>query len=337
MFRFTFATRFILLLALFALATTAASAQETPECEDGFRLFDHELLATDPVCIPENPQRIVAIDSYALENLLTLGVKPVGSAVVGVFSVEYPQLADQLEGVADLGGFPPSLEATLNVQPDLIIAIEPWIADTYAEFSAIAPTISISFDEVVSADFLRLIADAVNVPDVAEADIEAFAERVDVLGETIAENEREGTLSVALFYDDILYVYPLESAFLFVPGTGLTSSEAQNEAIGDLWRLELSKEQLPLLDTDYIILVTYASSDEEVAQNEEMLARFNEDPIWRTLSAVQKGNVFVVGSHWITTTLFSENRALDDLFTYIAQVDPAEVSPNPFLPAEAAE
>lgn len=331
MFRFKYGIRFGALLAVCMLMVSAVYAQDTLTCEEGFRLFAHELLATDPVCIPENPERIVAIDSYALENLLTLGVTPVGSAVVSVFQVTYPQLAEKLESVANLGGFPPSLEATLNVQPDLILAIEPWITDTYEEFSAIAPTVSISFDEVNSQEFLRLIADAVNAPELAEEAINAYDERINVLAEAIAESERQGTVSVALFYDDILYVYPIDREFVYLPPVGLTSSEAQNEAIGEEWRLQLSKEQLSLLDTDYIILVTYASSDEEVTQNEEMLARLNADPIWQTLGAVRTGNVFVVGSHWITTTIFSENRALDDLFTYIAQVDPAEVSPNPFL------
>ena len=316
-----------------ALTETPAAAATT--CEEGFRLFDNELLFTDPVCIPVDPQRIVAVDSYALENLLALGVKPVASAVVGPFSVDYPQLTGLIDGVVDLGGYPPNLETMLSVQPDLILAIEPWITDQYDKFTAIAPTVSIKFDDVTPEQFLSIIADAVNSP-IAPADaIATFDARVAALNTAIAEKGRQGTVSVVLFYADVLYVYPVDTAFNELPLVGLTSLPAQNEAIGSEWRIEITKEQLPLLDTDYIFLVTYATSAEEETANGEMIARLNEDPIWKTLKAVQNDSVFVVQSQWITGTLLSEHKVLDDLFTYVAQVDPAEVSPNPFLPAES--
>jgi len=305
-------------------------------CEEGFRLFDHELLFTDPVCIPVNPQRIVAVDSYALENLLALGVKPVASAVVGSFSVDYPQLTGLIDGVVDLGNYPPNLETMLSVQPDLILAIEPWITDQYDKFAAIAPTVSIKFDDVTPEQFLSIIAEAVNSPISPAEAIATFDARVEALGEAIAEKDRQGTVSVALFYADVLYVYPVDTAFNELPLVGLTSLPEQNEAIGSEWRIEVSKEQLPLLNTDYIFLVTFATSAEEEAANGEMIARLNEDPIWQTLKAVQNDNVFVVQSQWITGTLLSEHKVLDDVFTDVAQVDPAEVSPNPFLSAEAA-
>ena len=47
-------------------ATVESPVTQTITCEAGFRLFDHEYLAGDPVCIPEDPQRILALEISAL-------------------------------------------------------------------------------------------------------------------------------------------------------------------------------------------------------------------------------------------------------------------------------
>lgn len=51
------------ILLVLLLAVSGVYAQETVEYETGFRLFEHELLATEPLCIPDDPQRIAFIDS----------------------------------------------------------------------------------------------------------------------------------------------------------------------------------------------------------------------------------------------------------------------------------
>jgi iron complex transport system substrate-binding protein len=51
-----------------AATTIAADA----DCEAGFRLFDHEGLATVPVCVPIAPERIIALDMASVgATLLT--------------------------------------------------------------------------------------------------------------------------------------------------------------------------------------------------------------------------------------------------------------------------
>ena len=51
------------------------AAHEEAACKAGFHLFEHEYLEGDPVCIPENPQRILALELSALESVLELGDK----------------------------------------------------------------------------------------------------------------------------------------------------------------------------------------------------------------------------------------------------------------------
>lgn len=325
------------LLAAALLATVVPSvAQDAPECEPGFRLFDHESLTTEPVCIPEDPQRIIAIDSYALESLLALGITPVGSATVAGFRIDYPDLAYLVEDVADIGRTP-SLEAMLALNPELILAIEPWVTETYDEISQIAPLVSISFDDPRWPVFLSAFAAATNAEENSEEALAYFEHRIDTLSEAVASNDRQGTISVILYYGGELLVYNLSDGFETLAEIGLSQLPAQAEVIGDEWRAAFSREQINLIDTDYIIMVTFAGDAEEAANNAEMIAQLEADPLWQTLSAVRNGNAHFVDSYWITATIISEHRILDDLFTMVAGVDPFEVAPNPFrtAPSEA--
>ncbi len=93
--------------ALFALLLTVlafASAQETP-CEAGFRLFDHKLLATEPVCIPENPKRVALVDEKAI-TAYSLGVETVTmNSYLYDFAETYPFALDAAarERMVDIG------------------------------------------------------------------------------------------------------------------------------------------------------------------------------------------------------------------------------------------
>lgn len=322
--------RNIILLVLLLLACVVPLAAQDTECEEGFRLFDHEDLAVDPLCIPENPQRIIAIDAYALESMLALDVKPIASANVGPFMVRYPELSELVDGVVDVGN-PVNLEMVLELQPDLIVAIEPWVEEEYDQYLKIAPTVSIQFDDISATEVLSVVGAAINSEATSDDAISILENRVETLAEIIEENERQGTISVVLFWSDRLLAYNIDNEFGTLPAVGLTSLPAQNEAIGDEWRIEVSKEKLDLLDTDYIVLVTFANNAEEETENEEMVAQLEADPLWQTLSAVQNEQVFVVGSQWITDTVVSHHKVLDDLFRNVANVEPQEVSPNPFL------
>ncbi|NJL94996.1 MAG: hypothetical protein HC915_15380 [Anaerolineae bacterium] len=51
--------------------------------------------------------------------------------------------------------------------------------------------------------------------------------------------------------------------------------------------------------------------------------------LWDALPAVRAGNAHVVGYYWWGDSLLSAHAMLDDLFRYVAKVDPAEAAPNP--------
>ncbi len=93
-------------------------------------------LAGDPVCIPENPQRILALEISALETVLFTGKELVGTAnwLHEEVPVLMSELGTDLEGIADTG-YPANLEAALlanRVLDDLFTYLTDSSADTPA-------------------------------------------------------------------------------------------------------------------------------------------------------------------------------------------------------------
>lgn len=129
-----------LVLALL-LAVTGVSAQEATEaaCEDGFKPIEHAL---GVACVKESPERIVALEWTYAEDLLALGIQPVGVADIAGYNgwVSIPVTLD--ETVADVGTRnAPNLETIVSLNPDLILAVSFRVVDNYDELSAIAPTL----------------------------------------------------------------------------------------------------------------------------------------------------------------------------------------------------
>ncbi|NJO82436.1 MAG: ABC transporter substrate-binding protein [Blastochloris sp.] len=109
---------FLVVLSFALIVITPAAAQETT-CEPGFRLFEHEILEAGAVCVPENPQRVVALDPFAYELLILNGTPPVGAIgyLESVYAGNFPYLAERLTRIENVG-FPPNPEAILALNPD---------------------------------------------------------------------------------------------------------------------------------------------------------------------------------------------------------------------------
>lgn len=102
--------------------TTVTDTVTITDCEAGFRL-DHELLVTDPVCIPIDPQRVLPLDMTALELMLITSQTPLGTAqwILDELPLLLPEYADRLTPLPGFG-YPADLEQVAALQPDLILA-----------------------------------------------------------------------------------------------------------------------------------------------------------------------------------------------------------------------
>lgn len=293
-------------------------------CEAGYRLFDHEYLAGDPVCIPENPRRILALELSALESVLLADKELVGTAnwLHEEVPVLLPELASALEGIADTG-YPANLEAALTAAPDLILAVDGDI--DLAAGNQIAPVVmplpGIEHNWKLSMEFWGEVLGTQDLYADMLANYEArIAEFQAALADDL-EISIIGTSSYGsyMWLEDTAPAVIVTDAGLARPASQAFSGEASMEEYGtDRWIL-LSEERLDLADADAIFVFTYAATDPETLETENTaMDAFKANPVWNTLSAVQAGHVYYVGPYWWRAqTYLLANKVLDDLFTYL--------------------
>lgn len=330
----------LILLCLMLLAAPVA-AQDTPECEDGFWLFEHERLVNGPVCIPENPQRIIVLDMPATEFLLINDVPIVGvfEYVASEIAAVTPGLADELADVSAFG-WPPNLEQATALNPDLIVAFKD-SSLFYEGLEAIAPLVV--YDAGYHTDWkssTSFWAEVFGMEDEYAAMLANYDARVAELQAALGEDR--GDIEVSAFVPSATYpmIWLEDSAqgvVLADVGLGRPASQAgtfeqlgYTEGGADYGFVAISQEALDLADGDEIFIFTWGSTDPAVAaENVAALEDFNaNDPIWQTLSGVEAGHVHIVGPHWFRAqTYLTAQMILDDLFAALTDVE--ATTPNP--------
>jgi iron complex transport system substrate-binding protein len=329
----------LLTLALFAVMPLAAQAET--ECPAGFRLFDHERLATEPVCVPENPLRIVSLDMPATEFLLLNDIP-----IVGVFGYAADEISAITPGLAaklaDIPKFdwPPNLELVTRLNPDLIVAFKD-SSLFYSGMDQIAPLVV--YDAAYHTDWkssTSFWSQVFGQEDAYQDMLATYDARVAELQAALGENR--GEIGVSAFvpsetYPMIWLVDSAQGVILHDVGLGRPEAQAKTFAEGgfaeggaDYGYVAISNESLDLADGDEIFIFTYPVTDpESAAALRQQLEDFNaNNALWQSLEGVKAGKVHIVGAHWFRAqTYLTANLILDDLFAYLTDVEPTIPSP----------
>lgn len=348
-------SRFCVLLAIMVLvilppapasqAYQAGDPTATPAaltCDAGFRPFDNEFLATEPLCVPENPQRIVIADFAAFDLMYTLNIAPVGMwglLLNGWYANMVPELLPSMQAyvsdAADIGAIPLNLEAILATDPDLILVNSLLIPDdsTYQQFSAIAPTVvknETSTDDW--REYMRFYGEALNVADATDALLAAYDARQ---AQLIVDSNGafDGQSATLVQVNDPATIYlslPVYRGWLPLGEVGFTASEAQLALAAELGTPDtpLSSEAVALLDTDYLILMNAAFAVEDSTANQALFDSYQADPLWSALPAVQNGHFYLVDLAWQANGLVSAHAVIDDLYRLFLDMEPS--TPNPY-------
>jgi iron complex transport system substrate-binding protein len=320
-------------------------AAQNTECEAGFRLFDHELLATDPVCVPENPQRIAMMDTIGIELMFVLDTPP--AVQIGAYTdqllMNFPALEEEVtlffESIPDVGFPSPNPEVILQAQPDLIVIYD--FAMQFADqLNAIAPTVFVQLlpgvDLELAFDFH---AQLLGLEDEVATLLATYGERTAALGMLIDEPIAEQSIVVARLDAAGLSFFATNPAYAVLNDLGWNPSEEFSETLANIntefafGLRPVTLEELPLLNGDYLFVYFVAEGitpDELNTQLDDIMM----NPLWLALPVVQNERVFRVPPYWNFNGIISAHHIIDDLFRYVAGVDPAEVSPNPFLTTE---
>jgi len=281
----------------------AFASENVPPPSQLTRTVEHGMGETK---VPETPQRIVTVESFATESLLAIDLFPMGTV-----TPRPAYLEKRLTETESIGSPRPDLEQVLALQPDLILGTT-YREEIYDQASQIAPTVL--FELETSADWKQIftsVGKAVNRSQAVEQVMQDYRDRLERFKEKMV-NPRDLEVSVVRVYPDRFELY-LPNTF---PGTilkdaGLSRPPSQR---GEQFVRRISKEKLQLADGDAIFVWTYGK-DSETA-----MKKLQGDPLWSKLDAVQQGKVYPVnGSHWIGSGPIAANLIIDDLFRYLVE------------------
>ena len=304
----------ILLLAIAALALGACGGSGGSESGGGgggsgdTRTVEH---AAGESQVPQNPERVVVLDTAELDSAITLGVKPVG-AVEAVEGMGFPDyLSDETEGIETLGTIEePNLERIAALEPDLILSSSLRHEQIYDQLSEIAPTV---FTEETGAPWRENFekhAEALGKQQEAEQVVSDYESRLEEFKNTVEEPRPE--VSVVRFVPGDTRIYQKDSFIgTLLEDAGLPRPESQD--VDEFAMLNVSEEAIPDMDGDVIFTTVYGDENETAMQD------ITSNQLWQQLDAVQNGRVYEVSDDtWMLGIGYTAaDEVLDDLFEYV--------------------
>ncbi len=232
--------------------------------------------------IPVHPQRVV-VDLY-LNDLLALGIKPVGSVK---YYLDNPFSKDLVQGITSIGDRGSvSIEKVLTLQPDLIL-IGSKDASEYEKYSKIAPTIVIPYGTYKNVhEELTAFGELLGKEQEAKTWLAQYDQRMQAARDKLKGIVQPGdTFTVMEASEKEYYVYGDNfgrGGQAVYRGLNLTPPPlVQKELLGETQWKSVSKEVINQYAGSYIFLTV----------NKD-LGGYEGDSIWKSLNAVRQGKVF---------------------------------------------
>lgn len=241
------------------------------------------------VSIPEDPQRILALTSSAMQTIYNLGLEPVGK-------VEEYKISEAGMALPSVGQSESiNMEAVYDLQPDLIIASSRYHADLEEELEASGATVYY-FDpdavgEIAVVDINTYFGQLLNRETEAQAYVDGVMSHAETLSEEIAATGIETGIMLKMG-DTVMAAQNASSygsMFLLLGIENVVPDDLPNTGKSSF--VAFDAEAIAAADPDVIYLV--AQSNDQAA-TQAMKADFLADEKWTMLSAVQQKNVVVL-------------------------------------------
>ena len=252
--------------------------------------------------LTKNPTRIVALEWVYVEDLLALGIQPVGVADIGGYKQFVNVQLMLADTVVDVGTRQePSLEAIAKLEPELILGVELRHEMIYDTLSSIAPTLLFNpypppngpnqLDEMEQT-FLA-IADAVNRREP---------------GETVLQNMRKTfkTAEQQLRLNDLS-----DSSFIlvhFVPGAlqprlftdnSMAVQVLSQIGLKNAWKGEIDRFGCNTVGVEALPAVQQANFL-YIAEEDVQWQQFQNNPVWKGLEFVKESRIYPIGADiWV--------------------------------------
>jgi len=280
------------------------------------RVVHHQLGES---CIPQHPQRVIAMDQESLEVLVALGLQPIATTRANRVGTKTAILQDKVGTITDLGKEgQPNLEKIVELQPDLILGM--FISPQYYDLlSEIAPTVSVEFSHTGWRETLKQAADILDRPSEADQLLVDYQKRVDKIGELFSQ--AVGTLDVTVmrFYTDVHFTQFLNqnsfavSVLEEIKGLSIPPHQRELQQVpnSDWGYVNTSLEQLDWLEADALLIALDPGA-------EGSFQHYATSPLWQQLEVVSQEQVhFVDSGYWVFGNILSAHAILDDVCHYL--------------------
>ncbi|NOV01044.1 iron-hydroxamate ABC transporter substrate-binding protein [Paenibacillus planticolens] len=256
----------------------------------------------------EKEPRIASISIHLTNDLLALGITPVGSVMGGDLKAFLPHVADRLQNTKKLGvANEPDMEALLALKPEVIYLDKSLSGKDVAKFEKIAKTEVFDLDEGTWRDHLKKIGKLVNREQQAETYIKDYEKQVTNVKGLINAKIGDGKVMAIRVTAKELRVMGMKrplGPILFTdlglkPANGVEKIDKAYEAI--------SQEVLPDYDADAIFVIV---NNEDSAK--KLFEQLSSNPIWKGLKAVKAGHVYPIADQpWLDYSAIGNKMALD--------------------------
>ncbi|MFF6774699.1 ABC transporter substrate-binding protein [Streptomyces sp. NPDC012637] len=285
-----------------AAAKTAAMGTDA-EAGRFPRTLTHALGKTE---IKSAPKRVVVLDVGELDNVVSLGIKPVGYApsegddgIPGYLAKD----AGAPKSVGTINNL--NLEAIANLQPDLILGSQLRAADKYDELSKIAPTVFSIRPGFTWKENYLLNAAALDKTAEAKSKLAAYETKAGQLGKDIGPNKP--TVSMVRYLPGKIRLYA-KASFIGTILEDVGLPRPKNQQVNDL-AVEVSPEKIDQADGDWIFTGVYGdpkATKRDTAQG---------NPLWKNLEAVKAGRAKDVPDEtwYLGLGVTAADSVLDDL------------------------
>ncbi|MGW7070131.1 ABC transporter substrate-binding protein [Streptomyces sp. NPDC054855] len=257
------------------------------------------------------PERVVVLDVGELDNVVSLGVKPVGYAPTEGDDGIPGYLKKDAGDPKDVGTINAlNLEAIANLKPDLILGSELRAAKLYPQLAKIAPTVFSIRPGFTWKENYLLNAAALDKTAKAKAELAAYEKKARSLGRDLGDDKP--TITMLRYMPDRVRLYA-KASFIgtILDDTGLP--RPKNQQVDDL-ATEISTEKIDEADADWIFTGVYGDAEKTGRSAAE------KNPLWKKLDAVKKGQAKDVPDEtwYLGLGVTAANSVLDDLRSDLA-------------------
>lgn len=207
--------------------------------------------------IAEQPKRVVVLDTGELDDVLALGITPVGMVTTEGAHPVPSYLADQVKDVDTVGTINElDLEAIAELEPDLILGSQLRADTLHEELESIAPTVFSIRPGFPWKENFMLVGEALGMENKATDVLNDYAKATDELDEAVDGNP---TISLVRFMPERLRLYGNKSLIgVILDDAGLARPEPQD--IAEL-AVEISPENLDQAGGDYVFYTSYGDPE----------------------------------------------------------------------------